>query len=143
MHRQAINTVLFLILVSLMITVLWFQLHGHPVILAGDNVANGIEYKDYITILLTALAVMMAMATILLAALAIWGFGALKDEAKKVAQEVAQRVAIQTAKDVAGPIAARESRNELPLGTSAQEAVDIATSIDGDDTQGKKGRKLK
>jgi hypothetical protein len=128
MRWNAFITTLLLITIALLITVLWFQFHGHPVLLPGAKDAEGIEYKDFISILLTALAVMIAVATILLAALALWGFGALKDEARGVAKSVAER----TAKEIAEPVASRTAREVVRFSVgsgsaSIQETPDEAS----------------
>lgn len=54
---------------------------------------NGLEYKDFLSILLTALGVMIAVLTLFLAVIAIWGFSALRDEARRIALEEARRTA--------------------------------------------------
>jgi len=45
---------------------------------------DGIEYKDLITIILTALAVMIAVGTVVIAIMAIWGYKSISDEMKKM-----------------------------------------------------------
>jgi hypothetical protein len=77
---------------------------------------------------------MIAVATILLAALALWGFGALKevarDVAKSVAEGVAEEVAERTAKEIAEPVASRTAREVVRFsegGVSTQETPDEAS----------------
>jgi hypothetical protein len=56
--------------------------------LASGDVSNAhpaIEYKDFVTILLTALGVMIVVAAIA----AVWGFAILKEEARSFARETA------------------------------------------------------
>ena len=57
-----------------------------------------VEYKDFVAILLTALAVMIGIAAFLVAVIAIWGFAEgkrmLEMVAQKTAETVAERVAI-------------------------------------------------
>jgi ABC-type enterochelin transport system permease subunit len=103
MRWRAFIIALLLIVIALLATILWLQVHAHPIWIPGEKDAEGVEYKDFISILLTALAVMIALATILLAGLALWGFGALKDEARSVAERVA--------KETAEPVAARAARD--------------------------------
>jgi len=52
-----------------------------------------VEYKDFVTILLTALAVMIAVATFMGALAAVWGFTVLRDEAHRAAEAAAEKVA--------------------------------------------------
>lgn len=64
----------------------------------GFSVEDGrqvIDYKDFVSILLTAIAVMIAILTIFIAAAAVWGFSALKDEACRVARSEANQVALR------------------------------------------------
>src|SRR4051794_26710329 len=65
--------------------------------------SSTLEYKDFISILLTGLAVMIAVATILLAAAAIWGFELIRKEARLSAEHEASVVAERVAREVAGP----------------------------------------
>lgn len=48
-----------------------------------------VEYKDFVTILLTCLAVMIAVATIFAAVAAVWGFDFLKRETQAHAEAAA------------------------------------------------------
>jgi hypothetical protein len=82
--------------------------------------ARGIEYKYFISILLTALAVMIAVATILIAVAAIWGFAVLREEARSSAERIAAKVA----REVAESVAASERTD-----TSPREAGDIAKAM--------------
>jgi hypothetical protein len=52
-----------------------------------------VEYKDYVSILLTALAVMIAVATIIAAFGGFWGFEVLRKELVKTAAETSTKVA--------------------------------------------------
>jgi len=57
-----------------------------------------VEYKDFVTILLTALAVMIAVATFVGALAAVWGFAVLREEAHRAAELAATKVAEAAAK---------------------------------------------
>jgi hypothetical protein len=62
---------------------------------------TAIEYKDFVSIVLTALALMIAMLAAFLAALAVYGFQFIRKEAQKLAESEATRVAKVTAETVA------------------------------------------
>lgn len=54
---------------------------------------TGIEYKDFISILLTVLGLMLAILGAFLAMLAVYGFQAIQKEARRLAKGEAARVA--------------------------------------------------
>jgi heme/copper-type cytochrome/quinol oxidase subunit 2 len=58
---------------------------------AGDRPV--VEYKDFISILLTAVAVMIAIGAFIAAFAAIWGFDLLRREIVKTSTETATKVA--------------------------------------------------
>lgn len=64
---------------------------------------SGWTYQDLVSVLLTAIGVLLAIVALFVAVLAIWGYSALKE----AAAEVAAKKAEQVAREVAGPIAAR------------------------------------
>lgn len=113
---RGINTILLVFVIALLITNVVLMRSGHPVVMPGGKDAQGLEYKDFLTIILTALAVMVGVATLMLAALAVYGYGALKDEAMKTASVVA----------------ARTVRERMAVQTTAEEAEKIANAIDPD-----------
>ncbi|MFZ2287776.1 MAG: hypothetical protein WAV93_12385 [Bacteroidales bacterium] len=86
------------------------------------------KYQDLVTILLTAVAVILAAVTLFIAILAIWGYTALKDAAEKEARKVAT--------DVAQSVAAREAR-------AASRFEEIAGDGQGEDPLDKLGTALK
>ena len=65
--------------------------------MAGNSPATGdhpvVEYKDFVSILLTAIAVMIGVAAVFAAFAAIWGFDLLRKEIVKTATEAAERAA--------------------------------------------------
>lgn len=70
-----------------------------------------IEYKDFVSIMLSGLGVMVTVLGIGLATIAVWGTATLKQEARiaaeRVATEDATKVATAVARDVAQSTAAR------------------------------------
>lgn len=78
-----------------------------------------IEYKDFISILLTAISVILAAVTIFIALLAIWGYTSIKAAAMTSAEikatEIAAQVADKIAREVAMPVAAREAQAAAKL----------------------------
>jgi hypothetical protein len=62
---------------------------------------TGIEYKDFVTILLTVLGLMLAILGAFLAMLAFYGFQAIQKEARRIAKDQASRVAKVEAVQVA------------------------------------------
>ena len=64
----------------------WF---GFPAIGAGPSV----EYKDFIAILLTVLAVMIGIAAFMVALVAIWGIAEGKKMLEGIATEIAEKAA--------------------------------------------------
>ena len=53
---------------------------------------QGLEYKDFIGIVLTAFAVMIAVLTVFLAVSAVWGYSSLKDGAHEMSRKTATTV---------------------------------------------------
>jgi uncharacterized membrane protein YcjF (UPF0283 family) len=85
MINRSIQTVLLLI----GLVMLGFFLF----VASSDSISSAhptIEYKDFVSILLTALAVMIAIAAVIAALAAIWGFAVLREEASKSAAEAAR-----------------------------------------------------
>jgi hypothetical protein len=74
-------------------------------LVAGGGSTTGqmavVEYKDFVTILLTALAVMIAVGTIMAAFAAIYGFDLLRKELVKASAETAAKVAAEQAEKIA------------------------------------------
>ena len=57
--------------------------------------AQTIDYKDFISIMLTGLSAMITVLGIGLATIAIWGYGQIKEEAKQAAVRVAEQRSAQ------------------------------------------------
>jgi hypothetical protein len=68
------------------VLILHFIAHGD----LSKPAAPLIEYKDFVTILLTALGVMIAVAAIAAAFAAIWGFEFLRRETRESAEKAAR-----------------------------------------------------
>jgi hypothetical protein len=66
---------------------------------------KGLQYADVVTIILAAVAVMLAIVTLFVGILALWGYRAMRQGAENTAREVGAKVA-----DVATPVAIREAR---------------------------------
>jgi predicted membrane protein len=105
----------------LVIFVLYFLSHRY---LLPSKDAQTIEYKDFISILLTGLAVMIAVMTVFLAGAAIWGYERIRKEAREVAEKEAQKVA--------SAVATRVARDTPRSETTAEDANLIAEAEDED-----------
>lgn len=103
-RRRAIWVALFAFLTAInLVFAIFYSAFAYRGGINLGATAGGIEYKDFISILLTALGVLMTVLAIFLAVLAVWGFNTLRDEARRVAWEAAER----EAKIVAAAVAAR------------------------------------
>ena len=71
------------------------------------------SYPDLVVILLTGVAVLLAVATVFIAGMAIWGYAAIREAAQAKAEEIANTVATDVARtvatDVAQTVAMREA----------------------------------
>lgn len=110
---------------------------------------DGMEYKDFISIILTALAALLAAVTIIIALVGAWGYNSIRDNATRVAESVAaqtaENVAARTAKEVAEIIAtrvaettARHTAAENPAADDREESALVAalTRADGKEDNG-------
>jgi flagellar basal body-associated protein FliL len=52
--------------------------------------SQALDYKDFVTILLTGIAVMIAVGAVAVALFAVWGFSALREEARESARRAAE-----------------------------------------------------
>lgn len=68
----------------------------------------GWHYQDLVTILLAAIGVLLAGVTAFVAILALWGYSAVKSEARAAASAVAEEHARNTASEVARAVTLRE-----------------------------------
>ncbi|MDP3117973.1 MAG: hypothetical protein Q8N19_12765 [Phenylobacterium sp.] len=79
-----------------------------------QSAPQGFSYQDLVTILLTAIAVILAAVTVFVALTALWGYTALKESAKIAAEQVARDIAEETAKSTAADAARALTMRELP-----------------------------
>jgi hypothetical protein len=111
---RILNAVLALSNVALLCVILYFATNSTIHLPKIE-----MEYKDFISIMLTATTVILAAVTIFIGGVAIWGYNSIQksavDEAVRAAQMRAKEVAEAIAREVAGPVAAREARAALPL----------------------------
>jgi hypothetical protein len=126
MVRRSTAAFLISFNVALGVLVIWFLSRGYQ---PPPKDAQTLEYKDFVTILLTVLAVMIAVATIMLAAAAVWGFEAIRKEAKASAEIEARSIAAKVAKDIAETVAARTARDTAPSETTSGEADALVEAL--------------
>ena len=81
-----------------------------------------IEYKDLITIVLAALAVILATVTLFIAAMAIWGYNSIRDESVKAAVKAAEVEAGKVAANVASSVA---SRSAVAIKAATREGAEV------------------
>jgi heme/copper-type cytochrome/quinol oxidase subunit 2 len=93
-----------------------------------------VEYKDFISILLTALAVMIAILATTFAIAAVWGYAAVK-ASKAEAREAAQVEARSTADVVATRVARELAQQTLPGEAATGEDYGRAAGGQNDDDQ--------
>lgn len=88
----------------------------HPTLSIGNS--HDLEYKDFISMLLTALGVLIAVMATTFAIAAIWGYGALREEvikaSKAEARGAAETEARATAEEVATKVARELAQQTLP-----------------------------
>lgn len=100
---------------------------------------GGIDGADLVTIVLTALAVMLAILTIFLASLAVWGYASIREAAGRIAAEVAERIAAEvaekTAKETAAEVAARTSREIQDQESGQADGDEYADAASGENGQ--------
>jgi hypothetical protein len=93
---RAFISVAVLFICAIAVLILYCVAHGN-LVAHGDLFGPHppvVEYKDFVTILLTALAVMIAVAAFVGAIAAVWGFTALREETHRAA-EVAAKIAAE------------------------------------------------
>lgn len=78
----------------------------------------GLDWKDFVTILLTALTVMVAIGALFIAVLAVWTYKDLRETVMRIAKETAESVATRTV---------REGR---PAETDAADATAMVKAMD-------------
>src|ERR1700688_4495049 len=91
---RAIQVTFYFFFIGLAILILWLVVGGK---LAAEHPT--VEYKDFVAILLTGLAVMIAVATVLAAAAAIWGYAIIREEIIRTVERVATKRAEEIARE--------------------------------------------
>jgi hypothetical protein len=93
---------------------------------------SGWEYKDLITIILTALAVILAGLAISIGLLAIWGYNTIRDAAVRAAEtrvDVALAGAEDMARSIAESVAARAAEAALQSAAPVDRTEDLAEAL--------------
>ncbi len=70
---------------------------------------SGWDWKDLVTILLTAVTVILAATALFVAVLAVWGYTTIRQHAETTARNVAADIAREEARKVAATVAARSA----------------------------------
>src|SRR5207244_960528 len=103
---------------SVLAVALYFLSKGGVV----TEASQPIDFKDFVVILLTALAVMIAIGALAIAALAAWTYR----EAMVLIEKAARETAKEIARDTAEVIATRIARETTPPETEPAPADEIA-----------------
>lgn len=96
-----------------------------------------VDYKDFISIMLTGLSAMITVLGIGLATIAIWGFSQIKEEARRAAERVARdetlRMSIKMNEERRSVAEARAELLKTPgvSDRTVQNLVDALTASDG------------
>jgi HAMP domain-containing protein len=106
----------------------------------GLEPSPGWEYKDVVTLILTAVTIVLAALAIFIGLLAVWGYNSLReiaqarasDVATKVATTVAEKVAERTARETAASVGARSARDVLLLTDVLQDEAEALAKREGD-----------
>jgi pheromone shutdown protein TraB len=97
---RAFQVFVYCLVVAFVGMTLWLFINGE---LSAQS--PKLEYKDFVSILLTGIAVMIAVATVVAAMGALWGYVIIRDEIKrtveKVATDRAEVIAKKRAEEVA------------------------------------------
>ena len=101
-----------------------------------------VDYKDFISIVLSALSIMITALGIGLAVIAIWGYGQIKDgavrAAEKMARKVSLRVNVQLETERQSAAAARERLEKL-IGLPADTVQRMAEALFNQNENGTPG----
>jgi uncharacterized membrane protein len=93
-----------------------------------------IEYKDFLSLVLTALSLMVAVLGAGIAILAVYGFQEIKREAGQVARNTATEVAKNTAEAVTTKVATEYMSQRVP---EISGSADYGAAAGGEDKNGK------
>lgn len=89
---------------------------------------KGWEYKDLLTIILTALTALLAGLAIFIGVLAIWGYNSIRDAAERAAERAADARAERTARTVAETVATRVAEEVATRSAPLQDRTDDLTA---------------
>ncbi len=103
---RALQITVYFCVIAFVILTLWLVVNGE--ISAGEP---KVEYKDFVAILLTGLAVMIAVATVLAAMGAIWGYVIIREEINRTVE----RIASARAEEIANKKAAEVARESVSI----------------------------
>jgi hypothetical protein len=119
------NRALFIVNVVLAIGLGWFYLaNASPSLSAVPP--PGLDWKDYVSILLTIVTIVLAAVALFIAVAAIWGYAAIRQHA----EEIATAAAVETATRVARAVAAREAlATEQTAPEPPQEETDALAEV--------------
>lgn len=95
--------------------------------------AGGWSYQDLVSILLTAIGVLLAIVALFVAFLAIWGYTTLKELAANIARDAAEKEARRVAASTAETVAARTAMSTRTVVESRDELQDALKATNGDD----------
>src|SRR6266403_1510692 len=109
-------------LILTIILVYYVALHGL------DHPPAGWEYKDLLTVLLTALTALLAGLAIFIGILAIWGYNSIRDAAERAAERAADSKAEETARAVAETVATRVAEEVASQRVPAEDRTDDLTA---------------
>jgi hypothetical protein len=84
----------------------------------------GLDYKDFVSILLTATALMLAVLGAILAILAVYGFQGIKEDAVKRAGRAAKKTAMPVASNIA-----KQTATDIATLVASKTAEEVATSV--------------
>jgi hypothetical protein len=111
-------------LILSIILVFYIGVHGL------DYPPPGWEYKDLLTVILTALTALLAGLAIFIGVLAIWGYNSIREAAERAAERVADAKAENTARTVAETVAARVAEQVATAqGTTTARIDDLTAAL--------------
>ena len=95
-----------------------------------------VEYKDFVSIILTALGVMIAILAAIFAIAAIWGWGTLEREVLKAAVERAENAALKEAGAVAERVAIKVATTLIDQKVNEDDSGDYGEAAGGNGNAG-------
>lgn len=119
------NRALFFVNICLVCGIGWLYLAN------GFNPPSpSLDWKDYVTILLTVVTIILAAVALFLAVAAVWGYTTIWKHAEETARTAAQATAVATATKVARAVATREVLSaEKVAPEPPQEETDALASL--------------